>query len=77
MRSNQNLHKVLVAAFLGSILSATFPVLSRGQVADSHSHNPHDLRAQVKLFYNYSKDFEAIEQPLHGEELQVVDFWTK
>ena len=47
-----------------------------GQVAGSHPFPKlHALGPQVKLFNNYSKDFEAMEEPLRrGEELEVVQF---
>jgi len=49
------------------------------QVAGSHPFPKlHALGPQVKLFNNYSKDFEAMEQPLHrGEELEVLEFFDQ
>ncbi len=34
----------------------------------------HDLGVQLKTFSNYSKDFRALEDSLHGEDLQAVQF---
>jgi hypothetical protein len=61
-----------------SLVALVFLVMkpTGGQVAGSHPFPKlHALGPQVKLFNNYSKDFEAMEEPLHhGEELEVVQF---
>jgi hypothetical protein len=57
---------------LAAIIWAAFPV--RAQDSEPRLLKEHALGPKVKMFNNYSKDFEAMEQPLHGEELQVVEF---
>ncbi len=61
-----------------SLVALVFLVMqpTGGQVAGSHPFPKlHALGPQVKLFNNYSKDFEAMEEPLHhGEELEVLQF---
>lgn len=61
-----------------SLVALVFLVMrpTGGQVSGSHPFPKlHALGPQVKLFNNYSKDFEAMEEPLHhGEELEVLEF---
>src|SRR5260370_590156 len=64
-------HTVVVASILGGLLLAALSNLPGVQAADS-SH--HDLGTQVGIFSNYSKDFRALEDSLHGEDLQAVQF---
>lgn len=60
---------LLVAVVVGAA-----PWLS-GQAANLRSQSsPHDLNAQMKVFESYSKDFRAMQQPSHGEELEVLLF---
>jgi len=61
----------VVVAVLGTICLVAFPKRLGGQ-ADSSQH---DLSAQLKIFSNYSKDFRALEDSLHGEDLQAVQFF--
>jgi hypothetical protein len=54
-----------------SLIALLFLVMrpTSGQVEGSHPFPKlHALGSQVKLFSNYSKDFEAMREPLHGEE---------
>jgi hypothetical protein len=75
MKINRSLRQVcLVVVVLGCGLWAIFPTPFAGQKDSMLHSNPHDLNAQVKLFNNYSTDFEAMEKPIHGEELQVIQF---
>jgi hypothetical protein len=68
MKSNH----VLVAVVLGALLLGAFPNRLGSQAADSSTH---DLSAQLKIFSNYSKDFRALEDSLHGEDVQAVQFF--
>ena len=64
-------HTVVVASILGGLLLAALSNLPGAQAADSSQH---DLSSQVSIFSNYSKDFRALEDSLHGEDLQAVQF---
>jgi hypothetical protein len=44
-----------------------FPaLLGKAQSSD------HDLSPQIKVFENYNKDFKAMEQPLKGQDLEIL-----
>ena len=64
-------HTAAAAAILGGLALAAFFNLLGVQAADSPQQ---DLGSQVKTFSNYSKDFRALEDSLHGEDLQAVQF---
>jgi hypothetical protein len=63
--------RVAPLATLAILFVAVFPVFLSGQDANTPSH---DLDSVMKIFSNYSKDFRAVEQPLHGDELSEVEF---
>jgi hypothetical protein len=65
------IYAVVAAAVVGVISLATFPKKISGQSGDSSQRN---LDTQVKTFSNYSKDLRALEDSLHGEDLQAVEF---
>lgn len=50
-----------------TVLIAVSPVLL-GQAQP----NQHDLSEQIKTFENYSKDFRAMQEPLKGQDLEVL-----
>jgi hypothetical protein len=64
-------HTLVVVAILGGVLFAAFSSLPGVQAADTPQD---DLSPQVRIFSNYSKDFRALEDSLHGEDLQAVQF---
>jgi hypothetical protein len=77
MKSKQAVHwnSLGAAAVLGAILSIAWPTGLRGQAAKTQPQpNPHDLSAQQAVFSSHSKDFRALEEPLHGQEWEVVEF---
>jgi hypothetical protein len=67
MKSNH----AVVMAVLVTVLLAAFPKRLGGQAGTLPSH---DLSALEKTFSTYSKDFQALEGPLRGDELLEVEF---
>ncbi len=68
MKKNRAVFATLI---LGASLLAAFPKRLGGQAGALPSH---DLSALEEAFSSYSKDFRALEAPLHGDELQEVEF---
>src|SRR5271157_5063015 len=64
-------HTAAVAVILGGLALAALSNLPGVHAANSPQH---DLGSQVKVFSNYSEDFRALEDSLHGEDLQAVQF---
>jgi hypothetical protein len=57
---------VVLTAF-AILVAISFPVL----IGKAQSSN-HDLSPLIKSFENYTKDFRAMEQPLKGQDLEVL-----
>ena len=68
MKSNQAPRgALLVALAVLTVLVAVSQVLV-GQAQP----NQHDLSSQIKAFANYSKDFRAMQEPLKGQDWEVM-----
>jgi hypothetical protein len=69
MKSNQRARGTLLIVLTAF---AIMVVVSSSAVMGKAQSSNHDLSPQIKSFENYSKDFKAMEQPLKGQDLEVL-----